>query len=208
MKELLADNIALVQQLEAIQSYAPLPTVGPSQPRLRDVTSLSSWCYCFLGYMAILTFVPSTRDQLAYARLVIREALCHGGTGWMDYDWAFRQQAAVDPTLRWNTLLPGLQASTILGQRNRQETSLYTLCHESDHSRAQCALAYLHPSPVRSMPSSSSAGIKTQIGKHLLLMEQTQLYLPRFLLLPACVCHMLPPPQGARLPKDPRQLPI
>lgn len=148
MKELLADNITLVQQLEAVQSYAPLPTVGPSRPRLREVTSLSLWCYCFLGYMAILTSDPSTRDQLAYAHLVIKETLRHGGTGWMDYDRAFRQQATVDPILRWNTLLPGLQASTILGQRNRQETSFCTLCHERDHSRAQCALAYLHPSPA------------------------------------------------------------
>ena len=54
---------------------------------------------------------PTTRDQLAYARLIIREALRHGGAGWLDYDRAFRQQAAADPSLRWNTLLPGLLAS-------------------------------------------------------------------------------------------------
>ena len=45
--------------------------------------------------MAIRTTDPTTRDQLAYAHLIIREALCHGGAGWLDYDRAFHQQAAV-----------------------------------------------------------------------------------------------------------------
>lgn len=58
--------------------------------------------------MAIITSDPATRDQLAYARLIITEALCHGGAGWLDYDRAFCQQAAADPSLRWNTLIPGL----------------------------------------------------------------------------------------------------
>ena len=43
-----------------------------------------------------LSLLP-TRDQLAYARLSIREALQHGGIGWLDYDRAFHQQAAADP---------------------------------------------------------------------------------------------------------------
>ena len=128
MRELLADNIALIHQLESIQGCTPLHTLGPTRPRLREVSSLPTWCYCFLGYMAILTSDPSTRDQLAYARLVIKEALRHGGQGWLDYDRAFRQQAAAEPSLRWNTLLPGLLASTILGQRNRQEAAFCTLC--------------------------------------------------------------------------------
>lgn len=145
MRELLADNISLVHQLEAIQGFPPLQVLGAARPRLREVTSLSTWCYCFLGYMAILTSDPSTRDQLAYARLIIREALRHGGAGWLDYDRAFRQQAAVDSSLRWNTLLPGLQASTMLGYGTGQGALFCTLCREVDHTRAQCALLCLHP---------------------------------------------------------------
>ena len=34
-----------------------------------------TWCYCFLGYVAILTPDPTTRDQLAYAHLIIRETM-------------------------------------------------------------------------------------------------------------------------------------
>ena len=154
MRELLADNITLIHQLESIQGCTPLHTLGPTRPRLRQLSSLPTWCYCFLGYMAILTSDPSTRDQLAYVRLVIKEALRHGGQGWLDYDRAFRQQAVAEPSLRWNTLLSGLQASTILGQRNRQEAAFCTLCREGDHTQAQCALVYLQPPTTRN-PSTT-----------------------------------------------------
>ena len=155
MRELLADNIALLYQLEAIHGYSPFHLVGAARPRLRDVASLTTWCYCFLGYMAIRTSDPSTRDQLAYARLIIREALRHGGAGWIDYDRAFRQQAAVDPTLRWNTLLPGLQASTMLSHGTGQGALFCTLCREVDHTRAQCALLCLNP-PTPRPPTTST----------------------------------------------------
>ena len=98
---------------------------------------------------------PTTRDQLAYARLIIREALCHGGVGWLDYDRAFRQQATVDPSLRWNTLLPGLLASTMLGCGTGQGALFCTLCRDVDHTRAQCALLCMHP-PTTQTPTTTS----------------------------------------------------
>ena len=51
MRELLCDNIALEHQLGAIHGYSPLQFKGAARPRLRDVSSLTTWCYCFLGYM-------------------------------------------------------------------------------------------------------------------------------------------------------------
>ena len=96
MRELLSDNISLLQQLESVHGTNQLPAVGPSRPRLREVSTLTTWTYCFLGYAAILTSDPNTRDHLAYARLIIREAQRHGGQGWMDYDRLFHQQAAVE----------------------------------------------------------------------------------------------------------------
>ena len=42
---------------------------------------------------------PVTRDMLAYCRLIIREALRHGGNTWQDYDRAFHRQAAIDNQL-------------------------------------------------------------------------------------------------------------
>ena len=146
MKELLTDNVSLLNQLETVQGSPMGYMLGPTRPHLREVSSLSTWCYCFLAYVAMLTSDPQTRDQLAYARLLIKEAQRHGGAGWLDYDRAFRQQAAGDPSIRWNTLVPGLQASTILGQRSSGQGPFCTLCREADHTRAQCALACLEPS--------------------------------------------------------------
>ena len=149
MRDLLADNISLVQQLETMQATSHIAMVGPTRPRLREPTTLSTWLYCFLAYAAIATSDPKTRDQFAYARLIIREALRHGNSGWLDYDRSFRQQAAADPSLPWNTLVPSLQASMILGHPSRQgptgQRLLCTLCRGVDHTRADCALAYLHP---------------------------------------------------------------
>lgn len=154
MKELLADNVSLLSQLEAIQGPTAAHMLGPTRPRLREVSSLPTWCYCFLGYVALRTTDQQTRDQLAYARLLIKEAQRHGGLGYLDYDKAFRQQAAGDPALRWNTLIPGLQASTMLGHRPVGQGMFCTLCRAVDHTRAQCALICLEPStPVTTMTS-------------------------------------------------------
>ena len=113
MRELLSDNISLLRQLESVQGPTHMPLIGPNRPRLQEVSSLSSWVYCFLGYVAILTTDSITRDQLAYTRLIIREAQRHGGSGWQDNDRSFREQVAADPAIRWNTLVPGLHAATI-----------------------------------------------------------------------------------------------
>ena len=75
---------------------------------------LSSWVYFFAEYMAVLTLNLRTHEMLAYCRLVNHEALRHGDDGWLEYDCTFRHQAAVDPSLPWHSLVPGLQAATIL----------------------------------------------------------------------------------------------
>ena len=58
---------------------------------------------------------PVTREQLAHAKLIIRQAQSQGGLAFFDYDRAFCQQKVADPSLRWNTLNPSLLASTTFG---------------------------------------------------------------------------------------------
>lgn len=94
MKEMLANNIALLNQIESVQGTAAVSQFGANRLRLREVTSLATWYYCFL---AITTADPTTRDQLAYAWLIIREAQRHWGSGWLEYDCTFRQQAVLEP---------------------------------------------------------------------------------------------------------------
>ena len=143
MRELLSDNISLHEQLEAVHAQGNLaPYPAALQTRQREVPSLISWLYCFTTYIAVRTPDQLTRDMLAYCRLITREALRHGGQGWQEYDTTFRRQMEIDPSLSWNTLLPYLQVSTILGQRQGGGT-FCPFCRGSDHVNQQCALASL-----------------------------------------------------------------
>lgn len=154
MKELLQDNMMLAAQVEELQGPLSMHVIGAARPRLREITSLPTWCYCFLGYAAAMTSDPVTRDHLAYARLIIRQAQGQGGLAYLDYDRAFRQQVAADPSIRWNTLNPSLLASTVLGHRSTGARYFCTLCRAVDHTRTQCALAYMEPPAPSVAPPS------------------------------------------------------
>ena len=158
MRDLLTDNIALHEQLEAI--HGPLlnvATPGALRPRLREVPSLISWVFCFVAYIAVQTEDEATRDMLAYCRLIIREGLRHGGQGWQEYDRGFRAQAAIDQSLRWNVLLPDLQAATTLGQRAGGGSYCH-LCRGVDHTASLCALGFMQqPLTSPMVPAVSTA---------------------------------------------------
>ena len=153
MRDLLADNVALHTQLEDLHGVVSLATTPAAlRPRLREVPNIQSWMYCFAAYVAVRSNDPTTRELLAYSRLVIREALRHGGSGWMEYDRSFRRQAAINPSMPWNTISPGLQAATLMG--NGGNPSVFcTLCREPDHYARQCALATLQQQ-VSGLPRS------------------------------------------------------
>ena len=90
MRDLLGDNISLLRKLESVNIATTLPALpGTMKPRLREVSSLASWLYCFLAYMALRCPDRETRDRLVYARLIIKEAQRHGGQGWLAYDKVF-----------------------------------------------------------------------------------------------------------------------
>lgn len=161
MRDLLADNVAVRRHFDDMHASLGLSAIPvSSRPRVREVSSLPSWVVCFMTFLAVGTTDPVTRERLAYAVLIVREAMRHGGLGWLEYDRLFRQQAALNPSLVWNTIHPSLQATTILSQR--QEGSLSgtacSICMECDHVAAQCAMAQLQQQIIRSQqPRVSSA---------------------------------------------------
>jgi hypothetical protein len=67
---------------------------------MREVATPLDWVYAFLAYISVRSSEPLVRNMLTYARLIVREARRHGGSGWLQYDRVFRQQAAADPTLQ------------------------------------------------------------------------------------------------------------
>ena len=142
MRDLLADNISLHNQLEDFQGHIWPSTPAYLRPKLREVPSLSSWVYCFCAYIVVLTPDACTRELLAYCRLIIREARRHGGTCWQEYDRTFCCQAAIDTSLPCNVLVPGLQAATLLGNRSGPPCLFCGLCREPDHHLSVCPECY------------------------------------------------------------------
>ena len=156
MRDLLADNIALLNQLSSLQGALSLSLGTVNHTRLREVPSLVSWLYCFNTYVAVRTSDELTRQMLSYSRLIICEALRHGGSGWAEYDRVFRRQMSINPTLCWNTLDPGLQAATIIGQQSSPGT-FCALCRECDHQASQCTLAPLQQQLLSRPPTASQS---------------------------------------------------
>ena len=104
----------------------------------------------------MLTPDPVTCERLAYAILVVREAMHHEGQGWLDYDWLFQQQAATDSNLQWSLVHPGLQATTILSH----SSGLGTFCNlsqECDHTTQQCAMTQLQQPSARNNQTTMAA---------------------------------------------------
>ena len=157
MKELLADNMALHGQLEDLPSQAG----SASRPhRLREIDSPLTWVFCFLAYVAVQTEDTGTRDMLTYARLVIREAQCHGGPGWLEYDkWFRQQQASLAVPQPWRELNASLHAATVMSLRSGSNRSC-RLCRGPDHVENQCALASLQPGPSPWGPPTPSPAAK------------------------------------------------
>ena len=86
MKELLGDNISLLHELEHVNASSSVNlTSSMARPRLREISSLASWLYCFLAYAALRCTDSENKHRLVYAHLIIWEAQRHGGQGWQMY---------------------------------------------------------------------------------------------------------------------------
>ena len=149
MCDLLSDNAAVREHFEEIHGTVGVQLLPvSSKPRVREVNSLPLWVCCFLTFLAVGTSDVATRDRLTYAVLLLREAMHHRGYGWMDYDYLFRQQAAIDPTLAWNMIHLGLQVITILSQHQTRMGTLCTLCQECNHVASHYAFSQLQQSTI------------------------------------------------------------
>ena len=132
-----------------------------------------------------------TRDMLSYARLVIREAQCHGGAGWLEYDkWFRQQQAALAKPHPWNELNASLHAATVMSLKSG-ETRLCKLCWEPALASFQA-----HLQPALALPplstSKQACHQARDPGTHL---EQGPVCFPRLLSVPPRLCHV--PQQGS-----------
>ena len=91
-----------------------------------------------MAYTAVRSTDPVTRDLLEYSRLLIREALRHGGG--TSGKSMIVPSVGRQPLTRPSRGTRCCQASTLVGSESG--TGIYfTICREPDHSAPQCALA-------------------------------------------------------------------
>ena len=160
MKEFLADNVALTQRMDEFHSSPLLPTPWlsrASSARMRDISSASQWALCWMMYAGIQCRDARIRDMMAHGCIVLQLAHRHGGSGWLEYDRIFRQQAASDHSMPWNILNPSLMAATVLSTSTGVGMTC-PHCQASDHRAEECALLsidpYLEPHAVHRPPRS------------------------------------------------------
>ena len=138
------------------------------EPRDRNVTSLEPWLCCFLSFLAVVTTDSVLREIGLRHFDDLGVPLQHGGSSWLQYDRLFRKKDAVDHTLPWNVINPGLQAKTTLEQWSPScGGGLFcSLCQDCDHSAEQCALVQLQHQPVDTSSRGPAARLSTSCICH------------------------------------------
>ena len=80
-------------------------------------------------------------DRIVYARLIVYEALCHGGQGWLASFSNRLSSRLVIVMFSEPSLMPSIVSSQRLGSG-----SFCSLCQRCDHSPSNCATTFLqHP---------------------------------------------------------------
>ena len=155
MRDLLPDNIALAERLEALPSHRSTSKA----PEAREINALPTWVSAFSTYVAVVAAAHPgrTKEMLAYLRLLVREAQKYGGSGWITYDQVFRRNRT-GPDARWDQLDPSLHIAYITAQSDTP-TVLCPICNEVDHGADDCALASL---TAATKPASSRPGPSTR----------------------------------------------
>ena len=79
MRELLPDNMALIQCLQEISLPGHPPPANLSH--LRDISDPLSWAACFMVFVTAKFDSPETRELMAYGKIIIALAQRHGSLG-------------------------------------------------------------------------------------------------------------------------------
>lgn len=105
--------------------------------RKRLVTELIPWVQCFATYTSVMSrrFPESVPELLAYMTGIIWASREHGPT-WIEYDSAFRRQAASTGNRVWSRINPSLYAVNFTGKA--QGIPRCSTCASIDHVVRDC----------------------------------------------------------------------
>ena len=101
----------------AIRSEGQAITQPPPSRRSRKVTDLASWVQCFTTYVGVLarSTPEAVPELMAYLIQIVRVNQDFGGLAWVNYNLAFRRQAAATGNRLWSKINSSLYSICFLG---------------------------------------------------------------------------------------------
>ena len=88
-----------------------------SSRRTMKVTDIVSWIQCFAIYANIMagSHSESVPELMAYLIQIVRVSQDFSGLAWVNYDLAFRRQAAATGNKHWSKINPSLYSICFSG---------------------------------------------------------------------------------------------
>ena len=113
LSELLPENLESPQCESSsftIEGGAIVTITKVSSKRKQEISDIQTWVECFTSYITVISasFPSRARDLLSYMALIIRMAKRYTGNCWLNYDRAFRLEAAASNLRDWSQLKPDL----------------------------------------------------------------------------------------------------
>ena len=109
--------------------------------RTRKVTDIMSWIKCFALYVGIMvgSSLEAVPELMAYLIQILRVSQDFSGLAWVNYDLAFRRQAAATGNKHWSKINPSLYSICFSGVARSNKRC--DLCLSLTHETRDCALS-------------------------------------------------------------------
>ena len=109
--------------------------------RTRRVTDIATWIQCYASYVGVLsgTSPEAVPELMAYLVHIVRVSQDFGGMAWVNYDMAFRRQAASTGNRQWSRINPSLYSICFAGAA--RTNTRCDLCLSLTHETRDCALS-------------------------------------------------------------------
>ena len=106
----------------------------------KKVTDILTWVQCFAVYTSVMASrnPEAVPELLAYLVCILRTSQDFGGLAWVNYDSAFRRQAAATGNRQWSRVNPSLYSICFAGVARASVRC--DLCLSLNHRSKDCAM--------------------------------------------------------------------